>query len=102
LVTFSEGDYLYLKEMAIGVGKSKKFCDRWRGRFLITKRLSDWNYQIQLKPDKEVVVSVNRMKKCHSPPSKKRVFQRMVPDPKIVPTGSKSRDDDFEPPDTIV
>jgi len=25
LVTFSEGDYIYLKEMAVGPGKSKKF-----------------------------------------------------------------------------
>jgi hypothetical protein len=58
LVTFSEGEYVYLKEMTVGVGKSKKFRDRWRGPFLI-KRLSDWNYQIQIKPGKTVVVNVN-------------------------------------------
>jgi hypothetical protein len=63
LVTFSEGEYVYLKEMPVGVGKSKKFRDRWRGPFLITKRLSDWNYQIQIKPGTTVVVNVNRMKR---------------------------------------
>ena len=41
LVTFSVGDYVYLKEMAIGDGKSKKFRNRWRGPYLITRRLSN-------------------------------------------------------------
>jgi hypothetical protein len=58
LVTFS-GEYEYLKEMTVGVGKRKKFRDRWRGPFLITRRLSDRNYQIQLKPGKTVVLNVN-------------------------------------------
>ena len=43
LVTFSEVDYIYLKEMAIGVEKNKKFRNRWRGPYLITKRFSDLN-----------------------------------------------------------
>jgi hypothetical protein len=43
--------------LAIGPGKSKKF-DRWRGPFLITKRLSEWNYQIQLKPGKTFLVNI--------------------------------------------
>jgi len=30
LVTFSVGDYVYLKEMTVGIGKSKKFRNRWR------------------------------------------------------------------------
>jgi len=37
LITFSEEDYIYLKEMAVGPGKSKKFRSRWRGPYLITK-----------------------------------------------------------------
>jgi hypothetical protein len=70
LVTFSEGDYIYLKEMTAGVGKSKKFRTRWRGPYLITKRFSDLNYQIQIKPRKYSTVNVNRMKKCHKFPGK--------------------------------
>jgi len=38
LITFSEEDYMNIKEIAIGVRKSKKFRDRWRGPFLITKK----------------------------------------------------------------
>jgi len=52
LVTFSEEDYIYLKEIAVGVGKSMKFHNRWRGPYLIMKRLSDFNYQTQGKPGK--------------------------------------------------
>ena len=62
LVTFSEGDYVYLIEMAVGIGKSKKFRERWRGPFLVTKTLSYWNYQIKLKPGKMVVVNANCIK----------------------------------------
>jgi len=72
LVTFSEGDYIYLKEMTIGVGKSKKFRNKWRGPYLITRRFSDLNYQIQLKPGKFTTVNVNRMKKCQTPRQGKR------------------------------
>jgi hypothetical protein len=73
--------------MSVGVGKSKKFRDRWRGPFLITKRLSDWNYQIQLKPGKTVVVNVNRMKRCHNPPKKTR-SNRDTAVSKRMPTGN--------------
>ena len=67
---FSEGDYIYLKEMTVGVRKSKKFHNKWRGPYLITRRFSDLNYQIQLKPGKFTTVNVNRMKKCHRLPGK--------------------------------
>ena len=74
LVTFSVGDYIYLKEMATGPGKSKKFRGRWRGPFEVIKRLSDWNYQIPMKPGKDVVANVNRMKLCRNPlPQKEQV-----------------------------
>jgi hypothetical protein len=65
-----EGDYIYLKEMTVGVGKSKKFRTRWRGPYLITKRFSDLKYQIQIKPGKYSTLNVNRMKKCHKFPGK--------------------------------
>jgi uncharacterized membrane protein YqiK len=37
LVMFSEGNYVYLKEMAVGVGRSKNFRNRWQGPYLITR-----------------------------------------------------------------
>jgi hypothetical protein len=86
--------------MSIGAGKSKKFCDRWRG-LLITKRFSDWNYKIQLKPGKRVVVNVNRMERCHSPPSKKRAFKGIVAKSECFSAGSDS-DNDGDSPDITV
>jgi hypothetical protein len=79
LVTFSVGDYVCLKEMAVGVGKSKKVRNRWRGPYLITKRLSDLNYQIQIKPGKHVTVNVNRLKRCYDPPKRRKDRQGTVP-----------------------
>jgi hypothetical protein len=64
LVTFSVGDYVCLKEMAVGAGMSRKFRNHWRGPYLIAKRFSDLNYQIQIKPGKYMTVNVNRLKKC--------------------------------------
>jgi hypothetical protein len=86
LVTFAEGEYVYLKEMSVGVGKTKTFRDRWRGPFLITNRLSDWNYQIQLQPGKRVVVNINCMKRCHNPPTKKTRSNRDTAGSKCKPT----------------
>jgi hypothetical protein len=102
LVTFSEGEYVYLKEMSVGVGKSKKFRDRWRGPFLITKRLLDWNYQIQLKPGKTVVVNVNRMKRCHNPPTKKTRSNRDTAGSKCVPTGNDQNNSETEMTDIVI
>jgi len=97
LVTFSEGDYVYLKEMTVGVGKSKKFRNRWRGPSLITRRLSDLNYQIQIKPDKRVVVNINRFKRCHDPPKRKRDKKENVPTPKLVQSDDEWDRSDDEP-----
>jgi hypothetical protein len=102
LVTFSEGEYVYLKEMSVGVGKIKKFRDRWRGPFLITKRLSDWNYQIQIKPSKTVVVNVNRMKKCHNPPTKKIRSPRDTTGSKCMPTGNDQNNGDTEMTEIVI
>jgi hypothetical protein len=79
LVTFSEGEYVYLKEIIIGVGKSKKFRNRWRVPYLITKRFSDLNYKIQTKPGNCVRVNVNRMKRYYNPPGRKRARKGTVP-----------------------
>jgi hypothetical protein len=53
-------------------GKSKKFRERWRGPFLITKRYTDLNYQIRIKPGKLATVNIKRLKKCHNHPRKKK------------------------------
>jgi hypothetical protein len=102
LVTFSEGEYVYLKEMSVGVGKRKKFRDRWRGPFLITKRLSDWNYQIQLKPGKTLVVNVNRMKRCHTHPTKKTRSNRDTAGSKCMPTGNEQNNSETETTDIVI
>jgi len=79
LVTFSVGDYVYLKEMAVGPGESKKFRTRLRGPYLITKRLSDLNYQIQITPGKFAIVNINRLKRCHDAPKRKKTKKTTVP-----------------------
>ena len=90
LVMFSEGDYIYLKEMTVGVRKSKKFHNKWRGPYLITRRFSDLNYQIQLKPGKFTTVNVNRMKKCHRLPGKVKDIKKKA---SVTPERDFSDDD---------
>ena len=97
LKTFSEGDYIYLKEMAVGPGKSKKFRSRWRGPYLITKQFSDLNYQIQIKPGKLVTVNVTRMKWCHDPPRETKPKGKVLVDPQNEHSGGNCSDSDEEP-----
>jgi hypothetical protein len=63
---FQVGDMVYIKEMAVGRHQSSKFRLRWKGPFKVIKRLSDLTYLIRIKPNKEVVVNVNRLKLCRS------------------------------------
>jgi hypothetical protein len=74
--------------MAIAAGKCKKFRERWRGPFLITKRYSDLNYQIRIKPGKLATANINRLKKCHDPPRKKKDEKRTVPERKQIVSGT--------------
>jgi len=90
LVTFSEGDYIYLKEMTVGVGKSKKFRNKWRGPYLITRRFSYLNYQIQIKSGKYTTVNVNPIKKCHKLPGKAKDIKNRA---SITPERNFSDDD---------
>jgi hypothetical protein len=83
--------------MAIGAGKSKTFRERWRGPFLITKRYSDLNYRIQIKPGKLATVNINRLKKCHDPPRRKKDGKRTVPFPERKQADSEWDDSDDEP-----
>jgi len=91
------GDYVYLKEMTVGIGKSKKFRNRWRGPYLITRRLSDLNYQIQIKPGKFVLVNINRLKRRHDPPKRERDKKENVPNPKREQSDNEWHNSDNEP-----
>jgi hypothetical protein len=95
LRTFAEGDYVYLKE--ITVGKNKKFRIRWQGPFRITKRYSDLNYQIQLKPGKLVTVNINRLKKCNNPPRERKARKETVSIPMKKQVDDEWNESDDEP-----
>jgi hypothetical protein len=69
----------------------------WKGPYLITKRLSDLNYQIQLKPGRCVTVNVNRMKKCYTPPRGKRTKKETVPTAETKQLDDDWSDSDDEP-----
>ena len=64
LVTFQPGDMVYLKEMMNSRQKCAKFRVRWKGPYEVMQRMSDLNYLVKLSRTKEVVVNVNKMKKC--------------------------------------
>jgi hypothetical protein len=100
LISYSEGDYVYLKDMVVGVGKSKKFGSRWHGPYLITKRVSYLNYQIQIGLGKHVTVNVNRLKRCHNPPVK-GTSKKTVPSPKTRISDDEWSDSNDEPLATL-
>ena len=64
LVTFQLGDMVYLKEMVKSRQKCAKFRVRWKGPYEVIRRLSDLNYLVKLSSTKDIVVNVNKMKKC--------------------------------------
>jgi hypothetical protein len=41
-----------------------KFRLRWKGPFTVVRRLSDLNYLVRVARNKEIVVNVNKMKRC--------------------------------------
>ena len=55
---------VYLKEMVNRRKKCAKFRMRWKGPYEVIRRLSDLNYLVRLSRAKEIVVNVNKMKKC--------------------------------------
>jgi hypothetical protein len=65
LTTFQSGDIVYLREMVRRKRACPKFRVRWKGPFTVIKRLSDLNYLVKVKRNKEIVVNVNKMKLCH-------------------------------------
>jgi transposase InsO family protein len=65
LITFQPGDEVYLREMVRRKRGCPKFRVKWKGPFTVIKRLSDLNYLVKVKRNKEIVVNVNKMKHCH-------------------------------------
>jgi hypothetical protein len=61
---FDVGDIVYLFCPAKKPGKCQKFRKVWRGPYKIISKLSDLNYRIVDKTEKEMVVHVNRLKKA--------------------------------------
>jgi hypothetical protein len=64
LVTFQPGDMVYLKEMVNSRQKCAKYRIRWKGPYEVIRHLSDLNYLVKLSRTKEIVVNVNKKKKC--------------------------------------
>jgi hypothetical protein len=63
LVTFQSRDTVYLRERV----NSKWRCPKFRigkGLYEVIWHLSDLNYLMKLSRTKEIVVNVNRMKRC--------------------------------------
>jgi hypothetical protein len=60
LVTFQPGDMVYLKEMVNSRQKARNLESGGK----VIRRLSDLNYLVKLSRTKEIVVNVDKMKKC--------------------------------------
>jgi hypothetical protein len=90
LVVFQSGEKVYLRQMSRVKRGCPKFRLRWRGPYEVIRRLSDLNYLVQVSRRKELVVNVNKMKKCcaktASPPSETNDT------PVRVQEGDESRD----------
>jgi transposase InsO family protein len=64
LITFQPGEMVYLRQMNRVRRGCPKFRLRWRGPYEVIRRLSDLNYLVRVSRKKELVVNVNKMKKC--------------------------------------
>ncbi|PNF43061.1 hypothetical protein B7P43_G04743 [Cryptotermes secundus] len=65
LIIFRPGDLIYLRDMTRRKRSCPKFPIRWRGPYEIVRRLSDLNYLVRVARNKEIVVNVNKMKRCY-------------------------------------
>jgi hypothetical protein len=55
---------VYLRQMSRVKCGCSKFRLRWRGPYEVIRRLSDLNYLVRVSPRKELLVNINKMKKC--------------------------------------
>jgi hypothetical protein len=76
LLTFQPGDMDYLRQMTKRKRGCQKFRLRWKGPFEVVKRLSHLNYLVKVTRNKEMVININKMKRCY----------RKVPPASPVPT----------------
>jgi hypothetical protein len=58
---------VYLYNPALKSGLTRKFAKPWKGPSLITKKISELNYEIMDSKGKRQVVHVNRLKKSFNP-----------------------------------
>jgi len=59
--TFKIGDKVLLQDETLRCGRSKKLEVSWTGPYRVTEKLSDVNYNIQIKC-KTICVHANRLK----------------------------------------
>jgi hypothetical protein len=64
LVIFQPGEMVYLRQMNKVKCGCPKFRLGWRGPYEVVRRLSDLNYLVRVSQKKELVVNVNKMKRC--------------------------------------
>jgi hypothetical protein len=62
LTIFQPGDIVYIREMVRRKRECPKFRVKWKGPFTVIRRLSDLNYLVKVRRNKEIVVNVNKMK----------------------------------------
>jgi hypothetical protein len=64
LVAFQPGEKIYLRQMSRVKRGCPKFRLSWRGPYEVIRKLSELNYLVRVSQRKELVVNVNKMKKC--------------------------------------
>ena len=67
LRNFQVGELAYLYNPATKPGRSRKFYRPWTGPFKITRKISEFNYEIIDLKDKKQVVHINRLKSVDNP-----------------------------------
>lgn len=80
-VRYNPGQWVKIHSPLRQVGRSDKLQKRWQGPYKVLKRLSDLNYEVEIKKGRKLVkdvVHVIRMKPYYSP-DKWRIKDLMVP-----------------------
>jgi hypothetical protein len=91
---------VYLRQMSRVKRGCPKFRLRWRGPYEVILRLSDFNYLVQVLPRKELVVNVNKIKRCcvKISPSQSRIRDISVRDQEGDKSQDVASDDGTTPP----
>jgi hypothetical protein len=86
LITFQPGDMVYLRQMTKRRRDCQKFRLKWKVPFEVVRRLSDFNYLVKVARNKEIVVNINKMKRCY------RKVPPLSPVPTDIPTSASERE----------